>query len=65
MEKRLPALRNQLRDMLAVLRGRNKASLFQFRFLPKKMAVWMEQDSVVAEYTMPDRVIRDCVLFGE
>ncbi|MBP6256673.1 hypothetical protein KA405_02905 [Patescibacteria group bacterium] len=51
--------------MLAVLRGRNKASLFQFRFLPKKMAVWMEQDSVVAEYTMPDRVIRDCILFGE
>jgi len=51
--------------MLAVLRGRNKASLFQFRFLPKKLAVWIEQDSVVAEYTMPDRVIRDCILFGE
>jgi hypothetical protein len=65
VEKRLPALRSQLRDMMAVLRSWNKASLFQFRFLPKKMTVWMEQDSVVAEYKMPDRVIRDCVLFGE
>lgn len=52
-------------DLYTTLQTWKKASLLQFRFLSKKFAVWMKEDRVVAKYPFPNRIVRDCKLFGE
>lgn len=65
VENRLPELRAELDSFLKILQSWGKASLNQFRFLPKKLPIWMEKDTATAAYPFRDRVVRDCVLFGD
>jgi hypothetical protein len=64
VEDRLPVLRKEIDEVLKILQWRKKASLDQFRFLPKKLTFWMKNDLAVAVYPMSDRIIRDCKLLG-
>jgi len=65
VEDRLPVLRTEMNDFLKVLKDRKKDSLNQFRFLPKKLSIRMTEDRAIGKYLFPNRIIRDCKLFGK
>lgn len=64
VEERLPELRTEMSELLKTLNWRKKNTLAQFRFLPKKIALRMKQDREVATYAFPNRIVRECRLFG-
>jgi hypothetical protein len=65
VEDLMPALRNELSEMYETVKSWKKDSIAQFRFLPKKLNVWMSDDRATTTYSLPNRIIRDCKLFGD
>lgn len=65
VENRLPELRNEINNFLKTLQWWKKSSLQQFSFLTKKLSIWMHEDRAVGVYSFPNRIVRDCKLFGE
>lgn len=58
-------MRNDISAYLKTLQSWEKASFATFRFLPKKFSVLLTADRAVGSYAFPDRVVRNCKLFGD